>query len=467
MKTISLLVLLTLLIFALTGCDATDAAIERVPAAAAEAAPACNYPRLNALATSLVPSVATNRARLDALAAQFDAVTLGISVDGWQVGSTGLTVTEYLARAKPQMARWVYIPAGFVWSGSFDCANHTAICDWQRVVTSDDWLRAPTGGYVTIGDRNNHVLNPTTGAFGRSGAYWATWLRTTHFTGVHGDVLTPTLDTNGGFVDTDGNQVSDRSEYGLDWLDATWRAAQIEWMEPVTAVMDAVGNGSWQRPDVYQEYLNGAFIEVGHHWRDPRDGRWKPDNAAVLGWQWSLAQAWMDGSAGGDTLQWVASKTLPDDAYWSQVWPDYTDAARMAFALGALSGGEMVLEARVMPDWCDECGVSNGSTSTAGGDWLGCPSGEAVCSDGVCRREFDGGAVFVNLTTQAVQITPPTGMRTIRGWYDRVTNHGGAWDGKLAGQNAQVLVRVAAAAPTATRSLEERVRALETAVFGR
>jgi hypothetical protein len=434
----------------LAGCVAPAAPAPPTAPEQGTGAAVCNYPRLHALATSQVQSVATDRARLDAIAAQFDAVTLGISTDRWLVAGTGLTVPQYLARANPAMQRWVYIPAGFAWAGGFDCRNHPVICGWQNVIKDSDWMRQPSGEYAVIGTANNRFLNPLSGAFGRIGAYWAAWLPTSGFTGIHGDVRTTTVDQYGGHVDLDRNGVSDRIEHGLPWLDGHWIAGHVEWLDAFPPGTQHVGNGSWQPGgEAYQPYQTAAFVELAHRWRNPASGAWGPPYAEQLRWQLQQLQGW-PGS------QIIASKTLSNHFYWSNFWPRHDDAVRVALALALLTGGELVLESPISPGWCDECGVVSGFTSRAArsSDWLGCPMADARCAGDLCWRQFEGGMVFLNLGPQPLQVSPPAGYRTIRGWYDTAVNHGGAWDGVLPGHNARVLWRTGPAPqPTVTPPL--------------
>jgi hypothetical protein len=430
----------------LAGCVAPAGPVS--PPAPDDSSALCNHPRLHALATSQVQSVATDRARLDAIALQFDGVTLGISTDRWLVAGTGLSVPQYLARANPDLTRWVYVPAGFAWAGGFDCRNHPAICGWQSVIKDDEWMRLPSGEYAVIGTANNRFLNPLTGVFGRVGAYWSAWLPASGFSGIHGDVRTTTVDQYGGHVDLDRNGVSDRIEHGLPWLDGHWIAGHVEWLEAFPPGTRHVGNGSWQPGgEAYRPYLDAAFVELGHRWRNPASGTWEPAYRDMLAWQLQQLRGW-PGS------QIIASKTLTNHFYWSGFWPRHEDAVRVALALALLTDGELVLESPVMPGWCDECGVVSGFTSRAAraGDWLGCPLAGAVCTGELCWREFQGGMVYLNLGPQPITVSAPAGYRTIRGWYDTATNHGGSWDGVLPGHNARVLWRPGPAPvpPTAT-----------------
>ncbi len=444
---------LAVLMLVLVACGAgQDVLHAKVSSALTEEV--CNYPRLHALATSNDPSVATNQVRLDAIGRQFDSATLGMSVNRWPVGNTGLTVTQYLEKVAPNMLRWVYLPGGFWWpAGTFDCKNHAQMCAVQAVIKDDDWMRKADGSYVTISGAAQRFLNPTTGVQGRIGAVLEGWLPTSGYDAVHWDLMTPTLDRDGGNVDLDGNGISDRVERGLLWLDAVWQAGHGERLGAMGPTLD-VGNGAWQPGgSVYRTWLDGAFIELGHAWRTPTTGLWGPGRGEMLLWQLEQAQGWLKAQPTG-RLQWVVSTTLPQDAYWSRYWNDYADAQRVGFAMAALTDGELVVQSPVMPGWCDECGVvvASASSATAGaGDWLGCARGPATCKGDLCSREFDGGMVFVNLGASAVTVAAPSGFRTIKGWYDPDYNNGLAWDGTLGGHMARVLVRTAVT-PTPTQA---------------
>lgn len=476
--------IVVLILTACGGGKSADVLRAKDFSAAVQAEAVCNFPRLNALATSNDPSVAANQMRLDAIAQQFDSATLGMSVNRWPVGRTGLTVTEYLETIAPDLLRWVYVPGGFWWpAGTFDCKNHAQLCAVQAVIKDGDWMRTADGSYVTISGMAQRFLNPTTGVQKRIGAVLGAWLPRSGFDAVHWDLMTPTLDREGGNVDLDGNGISDRIEHGFLWLDAAWRAGHIERLGAMGPILD-VGNGAWQPGgEVYRVWLESAFVELGHAWRNPATGLWGPARSEMLRWQLAQAQTWLKAQSGA--MQWVVSTTLTQDAYWSQYWNDYADAQRVGFALAALTDGELVLESPVMPGWCDECGVVAGTTSrgTGAGDWLGCALGPATCTGDVCRREFDGGMVFLNLGAKSVTVQPPAGFAMIGGWYDISYNRGGVWDGALAGHMARVLVRTGtkptptatatAVKPTATPSvgerlgkLENRVEALETIVAG-
>jgi hypothetical protein len=238
------------------------------------------------------------------------------------------------------------------------------------------------------------------------------------------------------------------------WLDGVWRVGHVARMEQMTNGLH-VGNGAWQPGnETYLPLLDGAFIELGHNYRDPATGRWEPARPETLRWQLDQARAWRAADPDA-TLMWLASTYLLQDSYWSRYWNDHADALRVALALALLTGGELVLEAPTMPKWCDECGVVGGATSriAGAGDWLGCPTTRGACSGPLCWREFDRGVVLLNLGPDLLRVTGLQNVQTIRGWYDVETNHGGTWDGVLPGHNARVLWRTAPApvpTPTAT-----------------
>lgn len=454
------------------------------------------------------PVQAVKQARLDAIARQFDAWHVGTSTHLWRTENSTVPVVEYVRRINPDIQTWAYIPGGFYWRlPLFSCLNHPYTCGAQALIKDSDWMRKPSGSYVVIGSEANTFLNPLTGIQSKLGAYWAGWLAESGIDGVHWDLNETTLSRDGGHVDLNLNSISDIWEFGLRWLDAQYVAGHLQRLAEFEGAGLHVGNGAWQPgQEAYYDALDGGFVELAMSWRDPADGRWKPAKQDVLRWQVDLIQQWKEHNPDAVMMILPKPERLQDD-YWKQYWSDQTDIDRIGLGMALLTDSQLVLLAPTMPRWCDECGVVNGTTSTArgAGDWLGCPLEDAQCDGDVCSRQFQNGAVYVNLSASTVALPAPAGLRAIRGWYNQVVNNGAAWDGVLPPHSARILWRTAAPAPTPTaistrtpvptntpspspttaptstptrtptttpsptvdvQQLQERIEALETRVFG-
>lgn len=399
------------------------------------------FPQVAALFSQPTRDTALNTTWLQRLASMYDIGVFWMDAKSWLVD--GITPMAWIKQRDPDFKALAYVPAGYWWTDDESCAITPTRCEVRKLLdTNDWWLHNPAGGQVRGWD-GQAIIDTPRAATGLN-AYWREWYDADQWDGMAWDVTDGNMHYVGGTVDFDRNSKADNSEHGFQWLDDTWTTG----LRSITSGIGAasIGNGAWMprtRDELSQVAppLRGSIVELPSRWRNPETGRWEPsDSADVLNWHITNLLALKQRDP--DSTYLVLSKPdLFGSTYWQKYLPDTIDQQRLAFGVALLTNNAVLQVAYGNVPWCDECGVSGGSTAWTS-NWLGRALEPAQRNGAIWWRQFEFGAVYLNAGEQTYTMqNPPVDMRQIRGWYDREHNNGGAWDGRLEPYETRVLWR--------------------------
>lgn len=459
-------------VMVLLAVTAILAGCPRPPTVVVEKEATLGYPQLAALFSQPNKAATANTLWLQRLADYYDIGVFWPDAQGWYVD--GVAVPAWVQQRSADFVALAYAPAGYWWVTDDSCATTPVRCEVRALLDNNDWwLHAPSGDRVQ-GWAGQALIDTPRAASGLN-AFWAQWYKPTVWDGMAWDVTDGNMHYVGGTVDFDRNGKPDNTEHGFQWLDDTWTLG----LRNITAGIGAasIGNGAWmpRQADELSQLappLGGSIVELPSRWRNPETGRWEPSAPGDL-ISWHITNLLALRQRDPDSTYLILAK--PDlfaTTYWQRYLPDRLDQQRLAFGVALLTDSAALQIAYGNVPWCDECGVSGGSTSWRR-NWLGQPLEPAQRSVKVWWRAFENGAVYVNAGEQAVTLQDvPAGLQQINGWYDREHNSGGLWDGRLEPYETLVLWRKAPApadtptplaVPTSqpADSLPERIESLE------
>ena len=344
----------------------------------------------------------------------------------WENGAmTAWTESEspfdYYRTLNPDLKIMAYLPGGFNYVNSWNCANNPVKCALRDANTSNDWwMQSNTGGYVFP---FNNTTDALTGVTGTDATDWATWTSdyiisddvlmrsdpvsyNDYWDGLHLDVMSSVPHHLAGITwDMDRNGAADQGEEskGKLWMDQYKTEMSDAMLSNGVVKVEAAGkvwygNGAWEPAytginddPASMAYLHGAFDErfPTYPWYDPvgcgnNSNTACPSIGAVktAGNYWAFHMQrminWEDNARSPAFYKNIYTELDTDGSPFN----DYvtSQAQSQRFILGSfLVGGNgyvAISDTSRSVSWCDECGVSSTGQTQASIDasnWLGCP----------------------------------------------------------------------------------------------
>lgn len=435
----------------------------------------------------------------------------------------GVSPWVYYRTLNPETKFLAYMPGGFSYynpSVYFNCADNPIKCAIAAQTTSQDWWmqsRTVPTPVLPFFNATDALTGPPTAA---EKTAWATWFGNymtsaavlqnsdtsggspaDYWDGLHLDVISSVPHhLEGTTWDIDRSGTPDQGEAGRGklWMDeqkADMTNEMLAYAVPTVEALGKVwyGNGAWEPgyngidtdPDSIQ-YLQGAFDERFpiYPWYDPVScGIYSNTACPTIGAAGTAGNFWSFHMQ--QYMNW--EDNARDPAFYKNIYTpldtdgspfnDYitSEPQSQRFILGSfLVGGNgyvAISDTSFSVPWCDECGVTGGSTAqtVAASAWLGCPydvshntqdgramrdvvnaEGKFALQNYVWFRCFTGGCVYLNPGTTSRTVSVPAGYTKIDGLYDPVHNNGAAVGTSLTigAMDAYMLVRTSAATPT-------------------